>query len=299
MKVKMRELYALEKSSRQAHAQHRNKVLTNALDEQGVLDQIVRLRIKHPMMGLKKLFHKVNPVNMGRDRFIALAVSANLGIERPRNHRRTTYSTKSNRYKNLLADMVIDDINQLWVSDITYFWVVDKFFYLVLIMDVYSRRVVGYYASASLLASANVAALNMALRTRRNSDLSQLVHHSDKGTQYVFSEYVQLLEDHRIRISMANTVYENSHSERLNGIIKNEYLTHRNIQSLEQLIKQLNKDIRLYNQDRPHWELDMMSPDEYENHLLNTTKCQRTKMRIYVDRDTIRKQKFANQLVLF
>jgi putative transposase len=298
-KVKMGELYALEKLSRQAHAQHRSKVLSNALDEQQVLDQIARLRIKHPMLGLKKLYHKLNPVSMGRDRFIALAVSANLGIERPRNHRRTTFSTKSNRYQNLLSDLVVDDINQVWVSDITYFWVVDRFYYLVLIMDVYSRRVVGYHASASLLASANVAALGLALRTRRNSDLSHLIHHSDKGTQYVFSEYVQLLEDHQIRISMANVVLENSHSERLNGIIKNEYLTQRDIRSLPQLVKHLDRDVRLYNQDRPHWELDMMSPVEYESYLLNTPKCQRTKMKIYVDRDTIRKQKFANQLVLF
>ena len=295
----MRQLYALEKSSRQAHAQHRNKVLSVALDEQEILNQIAKLRVKHPMLGLKKLFHKVSPANMGRDRFMALAVSANLGIERPRNYRRTTYSTKSNRYKNLLSDVVIDDINQLWVSDITYFWVVDKFFYLVLIMDVYSRRVVGHYASSSLLASANVAALNLALKTRKKHDLNQLIHHSDKGTQYVFSEYVQLLEDHRIQISMANMVYENSHSERLNGIVKNEYLSHRNIQSLEQLIKHLDKDVKLYNQDRPHWELDMMSPVEYENHLLNIPKCQRTRMRIYVDKHTIRKQKIANQLVLF
>lgn len=191
----MGELYALEKSSRQAHAQHRSKALSSALDEQEVLDQIARLRIKHPMLGLKKLFHKVNPVNMGRDRFIALAVSANLGIERARNYRRTTYSTKSNRYKNLLGDLLVDDINQVWVSDITYFWVVDKFYYIVLIMDVYSRRVVGHHASASLLASANVAALGLALKTRKNSDLNRLVHHSDKGTQYVFSEYVKLLDE--------------------------------------------------------------------------------------------------------
>lgn len=98
---------------------------------------------------------------------------------------------------------------------------------------------------------------------------------------------------------MANIVYENSHSERLNGIIKNEYLTQRNIQSLEQLARHLDKDVKLYNQDRPHWELDMMSPVEFEEHLLNTPKCQRAKMKIYVDKDTIRKQKFANQLVLF
>ena len=295
----MSELYALEESSKQSHAQHQNKELANAINEQEILNQIAKLRIKHPMLGLKKLFHKVNPVNMGRDRFMGLAMSANLGIERPKNYRRTTFSTKSNRYKNLLNDVVVDDINQVWVSDITYFWVVDRFFYIVLIMDVYSRRIIGHYASATLLASANVAALRVALKTRKNNNLSHLIHHSDKGTQYVFSEYVQLLEDNQIQISMANMVYENSHSERLNGIVKNEYLSHRNIQSLEQLIRHLDRDIKLYNQDRPHWELDMMSPIEYEEFLINIPKHQRTKLRIYVDKDTIYKEKFANQLVLF
>ena len=154
----MKSLYEFEKISKQAHAQHQMKELAAAINEQEILYQIAQLRVKHPVLGLKKLYHKVKPVNMGRDRFIALAMSANLGIERPRNYRRTTYSTKSNRYKNLLDGLLIDDINQLWVSDITYFWVVDRFFYIVLIMDVYSRRIIGYHASASLAALANVAA---------------------------------------------------------------------------------------------------------------------------------------------
>lgn len=295
----MKSLYELEKISKQAHAQHQMKELAAAINEQEILYQIAQLRVKHPVLGLKKLYHKVKPVNMGRDRFIALAMSANLGIERPRNYRRTTYSTKSNRYKNLLDGLLIDDINQLWVSDITYFWVVDRFFYIVLIMDVYSRRIIGYHASASLAALANVAALKLALKTRKGQMLNQLIHHSDKGTQYVFSEYVQLLQDNNIQISLANIVYENSHSERLNGIIKNEYLVHRNIQNLQQLVRHLDTDVKLYNQDRPHWELNMMSPIEYEEYLLNTPKCQRTKMPIYVDNNTISKQKLANQLVLF
>lgn len=295
----MADLYQLEHLSKQAHAQHQSRELIEGINEQEILSQIARFRIQHPVLGLKKLFYKVKPLNMGRDRFIDLAVSANLGIERPKNYSRTTYSTKSNRYKNLLEDVLIDDINQLWVSDITYFWVVDKFFYIVLIMDAYSRRIVGHYASASLMATANVMALKLALKTRKNDDLSQLIHHSDKGTQYVYSEYVQLLEANEIKISMANMVYENSHSERLNSTIKNEYLIHRNIQNLNQLCKHLDKDVKLYNQDRPHWELNMLSPIEYENNLLNIPKCQRTKMKIYVDSGTIYKQKFANQLVLF
>jgi putative transposase len=285
--------------SKQAHQQNQSKELVDTINHQDILNEIARYRMRHPVLGLKKLYHKVKPLTMGRDQFITLAQSANLGIEKPKNYRRTTYSTKSNRYKNLLDSIVLDDINQVWVSDITYFWVLDKFLYIVLIMDLYSRHLIGYHASASLSATANVQALKMAFKNRKGYDLSQLIHHSDKGSQYIFDEYTQMLDDKNIAISMSNIVYENSHSERLNGIIKNEYLIHRNIQSLDILQKQLAKDASLYNQERPHWELGMMTPVEYEIHIKLIPKSQRTKINIYVDKSTIRKQKLANQMVLF
>jgi putative transposase len=285
--------------SKQAHAQNHANRLIEEVHYKDILEAIARIRLSHPVMGLKKVFHKLKPISIGRDQFIALAQSANLGVQMPKNYQRTTFSTKSNRYKNLLNDLLLDDINKVWVSDITYFWVVDRFYYITLIMDIYSRKIVGYQAAASLVATANVAALNMAIKYRKTCDLQGLIHHSDKGTQYVFKEYTDILETLKAQISMCNIVYENSHSERINGIIKNEYLEHRNILNLEQLIRHLSKDIKLYNEDRPHWELNMMTPVEFENSLFKVPKNQRTKMKIYVDPQTIRKQKFANQLVLF
>lgn len=285
--------------SKQAHAQHQIKEVNDSFDKQAILNKIAHVRIKHPVMGLKKLYHKIKPINLGRDQFIDLAMSANLGVKMPRNYSRTTFSTKSNRYHNLLEDLFLDDINQVWVSDITYFWVIDKFYYLTFIMDLYSRQIVGFKASDTLSASANVETLQMAIKYRKGHDLTKLIHHSDKGTQYVYSQYISLLESINANISLCNTVYENSHSERLNGIIKNEYLKHRNIHNLAQLEKQLARDVKLYNYDRPHLELNLMTPIEYEYTIKSIPQNQRNKMKIFVDKQTIYKQKFANQLVLF
>jgi putative transposase len=285
--------------SKQAHAQNQVGLLRVHVHQKDILQAVARIRVLHPMMGLKKIYHKLKPITLGRDQFISLAQSANLGIEKTKNYRRTTFSTKSNRYKNLLGDILLDGINQVWVSDITYFWVVDRFYYITLIMDLYSRKIVGYQAAVSLVATANVAALNMAIECRKSHNLQGLKHHSDKGTQYVFKAYTDILESIKAQISMCNIVYENTHSERLNGIIKGEYLEQRNINNFEQLKRHLTNDVKLYNEDRPHWELDMMTPVEYENSILKIAENQRTKMKIYVDPDTIRKQKFANQLVLF
>ena len=297
--VPLKNLYSLVGVTKQAHAQKRSDNLQKLVHHQAILESIVRVRILHPMMGLKKLYYKIKPIGLGRDLFMELAQLAGLGVERPKNYRRTTFSTKSNRYKNLLVDVIIDGINQVWVSDITYIWIVDRFYYITLIMDVYSRKIVGYQVAASLAATANVAALKMALKHRKNHDLKGLIHHSDKGTQYVFSEYINLLEQNQIQVSMCNTVLENAHSERINGTIKGEYLQQRNINNFEQLKRHLDKDIKLYNEDRPHWELGKMTPTEYEQYLINIPKNERFKMKIYVDPKTIRKQKVANQLALF
>jgi putative transposase len=284
--IRLAELYKILGVSKQAHHQYQIQHNQLGYDIEKVLQEVVLLRIDHPVMGLKKLYHKLKEKPFGRDRFIAIGVEAGLSIPRPKNYQRTTFSTKSNRY-------------QLWVSDITYFWVNNRFYYITLIMDVYSRKIVGYCAAPTLEATANVEALTMALKMRKKKTFENLIHHSDKGTQYVYKDYVELLKSRNIKISMCNVVYENSHSERLNGIIKNEYLRHRSINNLADLKRHLAKDVELYNQDRPHDNLHKMSPNEFENYLLNVPKNQRVKMNIYVDERTIDKQKIGQQLVLF
>jgi putative transposase len=273
--------------SRQAFFQHNISLSEDNLVHDWVIDSILEKRKKHPVIGLKKIFIELENSPIGRDKFIAIACKLNLNISLPKSYTRTTFSFKGNRYLNLLADKVFNDINQLWVTDITYIRLGDVFGYLAMVMDVYSRRIIGYAVSLSLKATLCVEALQMALKTRGNSCFNHnLIHHSDKGVQYIFEGYTKLLEQYGIQISMCNSAYENSHMERLNGIIKNEYIIPFKINTFEHLQKKLPKIINYYNDERPHSELKMSYPKKFELSLKDLPKCQRTILKIFVDKQT-------------
>jgi transposase InsO family protein len=178
--------------------------------------------------------------------------------------------------------MEFTDINQLWSSDITYFFCLEQFFYIVFIMDVYSRRIIGYSIADNMRAENNLSALEMAVKTRGIAKYQyNLIHHSDKGTQYASDSYTEMLEAYEIRISMCNEVYENTHIERVNDTIKNQYLKRMEIRTKEELKQKLDEAIKAYNETRPHQSLKMISPIEYEKRLLTIEKEKRHKMKIY------------------
>ncbi len=288
--------------SKQAFSQHKVHEQATDLQSHWAIHQILNKRRRHPVMGLKKIFKSLKDPIVGRDKFIEIGMKAHLNISLPKSYTRTTFSTKSKKYQNLLIDKDFDDINQIWVTDITYFRIGERFTYICFLMDVYSRRIIGYQAATSLHAQLCMDTLNRALKTRKKENYQgQLIHHSDRGTQYIFNEYTDLLDKKNIQISMCNSAYENSHMERLNGIIKNEYLQHYNITSFEQLIKSLPKAIKAYNDDRGHWELDnCLCPMQFEESLKELPKCQRTILNIFVEEKTKVFQKlWKNQLVLF
>jgi putative transposase len=236
----------------------------------------------HPGMGLRTMYDMLSPEGIGRDGFIALGLQEGFRLKSIEKQTRTTYSVKSSRYKNLLGGVEFTDINELWSSDITYFFCLDKFFYIVFIMDVYSRRIVGYNIADNMRAENNVAALKMALKVRGVNNYNQgLIHHSDKGTQYASDSYTQLLETYGIRISMCNEVYENTHIERVNDTIKNQYLKRMEINNSKELERKLNEVIKTYNELRPHQSLKKKPPVEYENDLKQIQKENRNKMKIY------------------
>lgn len=236
----------------------------------------------HPGMGLRTMYEMLAPEGIGRDGFIALGLQEGFRLKSIEKQTRTTYSVKSSRYKNLLGGVEFTDINELWSSDITYLFYLDQFFYLVFIMDVYSRRIIGYSIADNMRAENNVAALKMALKARGINDYSQrLIHHSDKGTQYASDNYTQLLGEYKIRISMCNEVYENTHIERVNDTIKNQYLKRMEINNRKELEKKLDEVIKTYNEKRPHQSLKKRSPVQYENDLKEMEKEKRKKMTIY------------------
>jgi hypothetical protein len=305
----MSQIYAIAGLSRQAHQQQNHAQAEAHLACQWVIGQVLQVRMLHPVMGLRKIYWLLLrqaqahgwDMPMGRDRFIAIGVAANLSVSLPKSSTRTTYSLKSLRYDNLLVDRQLTDINQLWVSDITYVRIGDRFEYLSMVMDVYSRRILGYDLSPSLSAEGALRALQMALKARGKTTFEhQLIHHSDRGIQYLSNRYTNLLDTYKVRISLGYSAYENAHMERLNGSIKNEYILPMQPNSFDQLQQWLPKIMERYNTLRPHWELDAYTPTQWELRLKNLPESQRTKLSIFVEHTTKDRQKrFSNQPTLF
>lgn len=278
---KLKDIHEVSEISKQSHFQYMKRREQEELESRVVINAIIEVRLMHNMMGLKKIHALLSPDWIGRDRFIAIGVENGLGIKVMKNFQRTTFSTKSKWFSNLAAGLAINGINQVWVSDITYFRVGDSFYYITFIVDVYSRRILGYIASKTLQAESNCKALKMALSVRKGDNLKGLIHHSDRGSQYVSKEYLHILSENEIAVSMCDSVYENTHMERVNGIIKNEYLVHQSIKSFDDLSLKLKEAVYLYNEKRPHWSLSAMPPVDFENYIMNIDFSNRNFLFLY------------------
>lgn len=216
-------------------------------------------------MGCRKMALKLFGMGLGRDRIEGLLLQSGFRVSYPPNYTKTTHSQRYSVYKNLISGLKVNGINQVVQSDITYLWVMNRFYYLVLIIDVYSRRIVGYHASSTMEAEANIAALNMMITQRGKGGVKGMIHHSDKGTQYHSIAYLKLLKDHGIKVSMCDEAWKNAYTERLNRTVKDEYLKLRDIKDLTELKKELKRTVKLYNESRPHWSLPkQLSPAGFE-----------------------------------
>ena len=209
-----------------------------------------------------------NPV--GRDRFADIIDRYNLKVRSRVRKPRTTDSTHGlPTFPNIVKDFIPTGPNQLWVSDITYItiWVDEYhyiFCYLSLILDAYTEEIVGWSVGRTLETKYPVEALNMALKRIEGKNDISLIHHSDRGCQYASSEYVQLLKEHNIRISMTETgdPKENAKAERINNTMKNELLKGKRFTNIQQVIDAVNKAVDFYNNERPHMSIGMMTPSK-------------------------------------
>lgn len=293
----MKGIYQYCQISRQAHFKavaHVRYGLDRVPLYEALIDQV---RGIHPGMSLRKIYEKTQPEGIGRDSFIELGLSLGYRLRKAVNKARTTYGVRSNRYHNLLIGKRFTDVNQLWSSDITYFALQGDFVYITFIMDVYSRRIIGYKLAKDLRAMHCVSALKMAFKTRGIDNFEHnLIHHSDRGSQYICHDYTELLEQYQVKISICDDVYENAHIERVNGTIKNQYLKQWEICSYKQLEQQLQHAVWAYNFDRPHDSLEKKTPVEFEDYIKELNK--KPAMKIY----TIRKDRYTpynpDQLVI-
>ena len=162
----------------------------------------------------------------------------------------------------MIKDLLVSRPNQVWVCDITYLRTEKGFVYLSLLTDRYSRKIVGWCLSKSLSIEGSVDALKKALKA--NPHHHSLIHHSDRGVQYCSHAYVKILNRYGISISMTeeNHCYENAMAERVNGILKDEYLLDATFRDFAHAKRACREAIELYNTRRPHWSLKLKTPEE-------------------------------------
>jgi|WetSurMetagenome_2_1015567.scaffolds.fasta_scaffold140988_1 putative transposase len=259
--------------TRQAYYQHHWHDQEMRIEHQLVLDQVRNLRKISPRMGARKLhvlitdFMCEHQIKMGRDALFDLLADNYMLVRRKRRKITTTHSGHwFKRYPNLTADLQVSRINQLWVSDITYIKTRQGFLYLSLITDACSHRIMGYDLADNLETVNAMNALKMAIdgAVNRNESLTGLIHHSDQGFQYCSPAYTDLLKGKCIAISMSDRgqPLQNAIAERVNGIIKHEYLLLIDLHDKQQVRDVLFNAVDTYNNIRPHMSCGMMTPEK-------------------------------------
>ena len=237
-------------------------------------DTIQKIALSQPSYGYRRVQAELRrggqQVNHKRVR--RLMREDNLLCVRRRSFVRTTDSQHGLRvYPNLAREMVLSDLNQLWVADITYIRLHAEFVYLAVILDAYSRRVIGWELSNSLSAELALGALRMALKGRRFA--AGLVHHSDRGVQYASGDYTQLLHDHQIQISMSRrgNPYDNAQAESFMKTLKYEEVYRSDYRDQRDVRSGVGNFLdKVYNQKRLHSALRYVPPAEFERGLVKT-----------------------------
>lgn len=239
--------------------------------KQSLSKQVVELvkaqRIILPRVGTRKLYYMLNAplkeLKIGRDKFFAILKANHLLIQPKRSYHLTTWSHhRFRKHPNLIKEVAIKRPEQVWVSDITYIGKRDKPCYLSLITDAYSKKIVGYEVSDSLSTQGCIKALKMAHKNRMFKG-EPLIHHSDRGIQYCSDQYQYLLQKCNIKCSMTQNSdpYENAVAERINGILKQEFMIDSYHLELPLMKKLVTQAVSRYNQIRPHWSNNMLTPE--------------------------------------
>lgn len=252
--------------SRQAIYQSKSRAELRRKELLLIKPLVQAIRMEMPRIGTRKLYYLLREdltrlnIKIGRDGLFNYLRSEGLLVKPKKVYHKTTHSKHwLKKHPNLLEHLVIHRPEQVFVSDITYIKSRERTHYLSLVTDAYSRRIMGYKLSDDMSAENVVKALEFAIKKRRTSQ--PLIHHSDRGLQYCSSIYQTTLKTNKIKPSMTDgyDCYQNALAERINGILKQEFLIHKcnNGKELELLVKQ---SIMTYNNKRPHLSLNMKTP---------------------------------------
>ena len=260
--------------ARATHYRHRANPLSADPDLE-LRDHIQRLALEWPQYGYRRItaaLHRQG-ITANHKRVLRLMREDNLLCLRQRHFITTTDSRHSlTIYPNLVPELQLTSINQLWVADITYIRLLREFVYLAVILDAYSRRCIGWALEPYLKATLAVEALRMALATRKVEP--GLVHHSDRGVQYGSVVYTDLLKEQGIRISMSRTgnPYDNAQAERFMRTLKYEEVYLFEYETMAEARARISHFLEgVYNQKRLHSAIGYVPPAEYEQQLYQTT----------------------------
>jgi len=261
-------LCALTGMSKQNYYKGERARSRRRVEEELIVDLVKAERKVQGRLGARKLLVVLAGelaeagVEIGRDRLLALLRDNNLLIEpRRTGPPRTTDSRHWMRvWSNLFKDAKLTGPHQAWVSDLTYLRTRQGFVYLALVMDAWSRKIVGWHVGPTLEALGCLEAARMALGQLPAE--ARPIHHSDRGTQYCCGDYVDLLQDAGLTISMTevNHCYENARAERLNGILKQEYGLGGELIGPAYAERAVAEAVELYNRRRPHMALGYRTP---------------------------------------
>ncbi len=253
--------------SRQAIYQASSRALAREKELMRLKPLVLAIRMKMPRLGTRKLYYLLKPrfeqlgIKIGRDAFFNYLRTENLLIKPRKTYTKTTNSKHwLKKYPNLLKETKAIKPEQVFVSDITYIKTRERTHYLSLVTDAFSRKIMGYELGDDLSSENVIKALKMAIKNRKT--VNKAIHHSDRGLQYCSYKYQKELSKNNIRPSMTDgyDCYQNALAERINGILKQEFLieTCNNGRELELLVKE---SINTYNNERPHLSLNMKTPN--------------------------------------
>jgi len=240
-------------------------------EQEQLIPLINEIRRDHPRMSARDIYLKLHPSCMGRDQFERFCMDSGYRIKKLKNFRVTTNSLGVTRFPNMIKDIEVTHVNQVFVSDITYYDIGSDTHYLTFIMDLYNREIIGYAESDNLRTeNTTIPALYRAIKERGKTNIKGAIMHSDGGGQYYCNEFKALTKDLGMINSMTEEkVYENSHAERLNGIIKNNYLYPYGPTNITSLKKLLDKAVLMYNTGKPHKALGKLTPKEFRSTIDN------------------------------
>ena len=245
----------------------RRKINKQSKAEQ-VVSMVIEIRKSMPRLGTKKLYYllsdKLQLMKIGRDKFFDILRANHLLIQPKRSYHITTNSHhRFRKHQNQILDLEINRPEQVWVSDITYIGKREKPCYLSIITDAYSKKIMGHYVADNLNTESSLKALRTAIKQRKNKDLP-LIHHSDRGLQYCANDYQSILNKNGILTSMTQNSdpYENAVAERINGILKQEFIIDKYNQDLDVMKRIVKEAINTYNVQRPHYSNYMLTPNQ-------------------------------------